>query len=155
MSFWEKLKRLFLQDKPKSSRGFKECFGDGWALFPERKTKQSAGYDFYSPEEVVIPPGKTKILHTKVCSHMKDDEVLLLFIRSSLAIHHGLRLLNGVAVIDADYDQEIMLAIKNEGEEPYTVRKDERLVQGVFMKYLKVDNDKVLTERVGGIGSTT
>ena len=85
----------------------------------------------------------------------------MLFPRSSFGIKKGLALANTVGVIDADYynneDNEglIIIAIRNEGQIPFTIAKGERFAQGVFLPFLLADNTEVLhEERKGGLGST-
>ena len=68
---------------------------------------------------------------------------------------------NTTGIVDSDYysnesnDGNIGLALYNTTDEAVVIQKGERLVQGIFMKYLTVDNDTFLKEkRTGGIGST-
>ena len=57
-----------------------------WKL-PERSTKNSAGYDFYNPERVEIPPYKLgdnpTLVRTGIKVEMPNDEFLMLVNRSS------------------------------------------------------------------------
>ena len=129
---------------------------------PKRQTANSAGYDFYALEDVVLPvSGETTIIRTGIKACMPKDEVLLLFIRSSMAIKQGLQLTNCVAVIDSDYynnpdnEGEILIAVNNIlswGD--VTIKKGERFAQGIFVKYGVTDNDDADGERKGGVGST-
>ncbi len=130
-----------------------------YGILPERKTKHSSGYDLAVYGGGVIPPHTTKIFDTGIKACMEDDEVLLIFVRSSTGIKRGITLANGTGVIDSDYynneDNEghIMLALHNNTDEPITINGGEHVAQGVFVKYLcTVDN--VSQERKGGIGST-
>lgn len=130
-----------------------------YGILPERKTKHSAGYDLAVVEGGVIPPHATKIFNTGIKVHMEDDEVLLIFVRSSIGIKRGITLANGTGVIDSDYynneDNEghIMLALHNNTDEPITINGGEHVAQGVFVNYL-CTGDNVEKERKGGIGST-
>jgi len=72
-------------------------------LLPNRATKNSAGYDFYSPIDISIPPQTKMTVWTDIKSYMQDGEVLMLYVRSSIGIKKGLTLANGTGVIDADY----------------------------------------------------
>ena len=129
---------------------------------PKRQTANSAGYDFYALEDVILPvSGETTIIRTGIKACMPKDEVLLLFIRSSMAIKQGLQLTNCVAVIDSDYynnpdnEGEILIAVNNIlswGD--VTIKKGERFAQGIFVKYGVTDNDDADGERKGGVGST-
>jgi dUTP pyrophosphatase len=150
------------------------------AQMPTRATEGSAGYDFYSPVSVALEPGESTIIDLGVsqCPAMipipkpysldeivyfdnypKEAEsgyVLLLTIRSSLALKHSLRAINPIAVIDSDYTDTIKFGIANGGRELYTIQKGDRICQGVFVPFLTVDqNDIVINQkRTGGIGST-
>ncbi|WP_444353584.1 hypothetical protein [Phascolarctobacterium succinatutens] len=54
---------------------------------PQRSTKFSAGYDFYAPTDIFIPAGGESVLvPLNVKAIMPGDMVLMLFIRSSLAV---------------------------------------------------------------------
>lgn len=130
-------------------------------ILPKRQTKNSAGYDFYALEDVVIPySGETTIIRTGIKACMPKDEVLFLFIRSSMAIKRNLQLTNCVGVIDSDYynnadnEGEILIAINNLGLDHITIKKGERFAQGIFVKYGVTDNDDADGERIGGVGST-
>ena len=91
---------------------------------------------------------------------MEDDEYLSIFIRSSLAFKKGLMLANSTGIVDSDYynnaDNEghIMIAYYNTNDQAYTLEKGERFGQGIFMKYLTVNDDAASGIRTGGIGST-
>ena len=48
----------------------------------------------------------------------------------------------------------IFISLQNEGEKDFIIHKGDGIAQGIFTKYLTVDNDKTETKRTGGIGST-
>jgi len=126
---------------------------------PERKTINSAGYDFLAIEEFEIKPGEIKKIPTGYKVNMLNDEVLLVFVRSSMGFKYNIRMTNQVGVIDSDYynnpDNEghFYVSLKNEGDKPYKVEKNESYAQGVFIKYLTCD-DNPKEKRLGGLGST-
>jgi dUTP pyrophosphatase len=129
-------------------------------VLPKRATSGSAGYDFFLPYKVVIEPGCFLALPTGIKAYMNQDEVLLMFIRSSLG-YKGLFLRNQVGVIDSDYynnpknEGHIFVGIENTTQEKIVLNAGDRIVQGIFVKYLKEDNETLVsTKRVGGIGST-
>jgi len=129
---------------------------------PLRGSKTSAGYDFYSNNEMVrLKPDEEYIFWTDVKAYMLSDEVLKIYIRSSSAIKHGLVLKNQVGIIDSDYysnvknDGNIGICIKNNANYHYAdIFKSDRIAQGIFIKYLESDNCNSIKDRVGGIGST-
>lgn len=130
-------------------------------ILPTRADNGSAGYDFYSPEDVVIAPCEMKVVETYIKASMEADEVLMLFVRSSVGIKRHLCLANGTGIIDSTYydnpDNEgnIMVAVYNYGDEVQEIKKGERFAQGIFLKYLTTDSDSPLNaQRLGGIGSS-
>lgn len=150
----------------KKIRGFEiaKGFEDKQINLPIRKTKYSAGYDIEAAEDVTIPSFKKgmnpTLVKTGLKAYMQDDEVMLLYNRSSNPKKKGLILANGVGVIDKDYygnpdnDGHIMFAFYNIKEEDITIKKGEAIGQAIFQKYMIVDEDKAQGERVGGFGST-
>lgn len=141
---------------------FKKYYSEDLYNFelPSRSTKNSAGYDFYAPCDILIKKGETSKIVTGVKACMEYRDVLYLYIRSSLAIKHNLVLKNCVGVIDADYynnsDNEgnIIIAIENIGDSDFLIEKGSRFAQGVFMNYLVTDSDNANAKRSGGMGST-
>ena len=128
---------------------------------PKRGDSRSAGYDFYAPCDIVLQPNESVLVFSDVKAYMEDDEVLLLFVRSSIGIKKGLVLSNGTGIIDSSYynnpsnDGNIGIALKNTTDKIVEIKQGERIIQGIFVKYLVSDDDCVLYEnRIGGIGSS-
>ena len=128
---------------------------------PKRSTKNSAGYDIRSIEDGVLKAHTSRVFKTglKVC--MNPDEIFYIFDRSSFGFKYDVFLSNSVGLIDSDYynnpDNEGHFSIKliNLGEEDVHIKVGDRIAQGVFMKYLTVDDEEeVLESRKGGFGST-
>ncbi len=131
------------------------------AAKPRRGTKHSAGYDFISPVEIVIPAHKMAKIPTGVKAAMNEDEILSIYPRSSIGFKTGIRLANTVGIVDSDYynnsDNEGHIFIKfyNPTDEDYLIHIGDKIAQGIFTKYLIVDDEEeILTERSGGLGST-
>lgn len=125
-------------------------------ILPRRGTPRSAGYDFYSPYEVVIPPHQSVFFPAWVkCVDMPEDVVLKIFVRSSLGIKKGLCLSNGTGIIDSDYVWGIGVSIYNRSDKEVKIEEGERFAQGIFEHYLITCDDKPIeSERIGGFGST-
>ena len=150
----------------KKVRGFEiaKGFENKGINLPERKTKYSAGYDIEAAEDTVIPSFKKgmapTLIKTGIKAYMQDDEVLMLYNRSSIPKKKGLILANSVGVIDKDYygnpdnDGHIMFAFYNIKEEDTVIKKGEAIGQAVFQKYFISDDDVAEGERMGGFGST-
>lgn len=127
---------------------------------PQRSTKNSAGYDFFNPKKVVCKSHEITMISTGIKAQFPEDEVLLLFNRSSNPKKKGLIILNGVGVVDSDYynnpdnEGEMAFVFYNMLEEDVTLLAGEKLGQGIFVKYAKTDDDTAEGKRIGGFGST-
>ncbi len=121
---------------------------DSYSL-PKRETRCAVGYDFYALCDYIIHPGEIKKIPTGVKAQMEDDDALFLLDRSSMGFKWNVRMCNQVGVIDADYynniDNEghLWICIQNEGEKDYVIKKGDGICQGVFVKYLVTDDDKI------------
>ena len=122
---------------------------------PTRGTAKSAGYDLEAAEDVLVTGRKISLVPTGLKAFMLPDEVLLIYIRSSLAVKHGVTLANGVGVIDADYGGHIILPLISFGAD-FEIRRGMRIAQGIFQKYLLADGDEIGVGaiRAGRFGST-
>ena len=129
---------------------------------PTRQTIDSAGYDFCILEDTVFPPNKKVMVKSGVKAYMQKNEFLQIHIRSSIGVKKNLRLVNSVGIIDADYyndpktEGHIMFPIINFGDEEVVLKKGERITQGIFLKYLTIDDDEKSKKEIrqGGFGST-
>ncbi len=103
---------------------------------------------------------KPTLVPTGIKAYMQTDEFLQLANRSSNPLKRFLLLANGVGVIDADYynnpDNEghIMFQFVNFGVTDVTIKKGERIGQGIFLPFLKADQDETMSTRTGGFGSS-
>lgn len=123
---------------------------------PKRSTKYSAGYDFESLSDFVIKPNEIKLIPTGIKAEMNPNEVLLLSVRSSQGFKYNVRLCNQIGVIDKDYynnqknEGHIFIKLHNEGDKDYAVNKGDKIIQGLFINYLLVDDEQeVEKERLG------
>lgn len=147
------------EPEKKRVRGFEPVGGEANVRLPQRLTVHSAAYDFFSPVSVIIEPHQTQYIHTNVKAFMPVNEVLKIYGRSSLAVHNVV-LRNAVGIVDADYygnslnEGNIIIPLYNDGDSDYTVRRGDRIAQGIFERYFIADDDTVNTTRIGGFGST-
>jgi dUTP pyrophosphatase len=104
---------------------------------------------------------KPTLVPTGMKCKLDPGTFLQLSIRSSSPLKYWLILANGVGIIDADYynnpDNEghIYFQLINLSPFPIKIQKGEAIGQGIILPYGITENDDVLTERVGGFGSTT
>lgn len=130
-------------------------------ILPSRSDDGSAGYDFFIPKTITINPKESISFCTNIKAMMQKDEVLMLYVRSSIGIKKHLMLCNGTGIIDSTYynnptnEGNIICALYNYGDEPVSLNAGDRVVQGIFMKYLITSGDGVKSKkRTGGIGSS-
>ncbi|SFE27454.1 deoxyuridine 5'-triphosphate nucleotidohydrolase [Peptostreptococcus sp. D1] len=129
---------------------------------PVRGTSKSAGYDIVTPVDIVIPPrGNSGVIFTDIKSYMLEDEVLTTHVRSSIGMKRGLVLANTTGIIDSDYysnpdnDGNIGFMLRNLTDKEVVIKAGERVIQGIFIKYLTADDDMPASDmRLGGVGST-
>ena len=127
---------------------------------PKRSTANSAGYDFVTPTGFELEPGQSIKIPTGIkCQFNYNDWMLTIHPRSSLGFKYQIGLANTTGIIDSDYinaDNEghIMISLKNCSDIAVTLMCGERIAQGIFLKYLKVDDDSNQNARLGGFGST-
>ena len=129
---------------------------------PKRSTKYSAGYDFEASQNYVIKPNEIVKIPTGRKVTMNQDEMLMIVVRSSMGFKYNVRMCNQVGIIESDYynnesnEGHMWVALQNHGTNDYIINKGDKFAQGIFVKFLTVDNEEeIKTERKGGFGSTT
>lgn len=130
---------------------------------PQRATKGSAGYDFYSPFSFVYHVDKTIVIPTGIRCQIDDGWVLQLYPRSGLGFKTGIRLANTCGIIDSDYynannEGHIMVKMITPSriydKKEVGLKNGERFVQGIFLPYGITVDDEIDAVRYGGTGST-
>jgi dUTP pyrophosphatase len=85
---------------------------------------------------------------------------LAIFARSSTPLKRGLAVANGVGVVDPDYSgpqDEVKVALLNFRTTPATVRRGDRIAQGIFLpapRVTWVEVDEIRAASRGGFGAT-
>ena len=79
--------------------------------------------------------------------------------RSGLAAKHGVTCLNTPGTIDADYRGEVKVILINLGQEPFVIKRGERIAQMVIAPVTRAELSVVTTldetlRGSGGFGST-
>ena len=122
------------------------------------KTYGLSSYQYYTR-----PPKTFMIIPLGIRVHMPNGIVFVKVPRSGQGIKYGINLLNSMSVIDEDFyfsDNEghIMLAIRFNGginnERKFSLKKGERICQGLFLPYFTTEDDDADGIRNGGLGST-
>lgn len=128
---------------------------------PKRSTKNSAGYDLHTPVEFFVEPGDTVEISLEIKCDIEKGEFLMLVPRSSMGWNgNHIAITNTAGIIDSDYynnpknEGEIRARFHNFGDETFHANKNDRVLQGIFVKYDVASDDDAQGERLGGLGST-
>ena len=132
--------------------------GDGLPI-PQYASDAAAGMDITSAEELLLEPGKRHAFATGLAIEIPHGFEVQVRPRSGLAIKHGITCLNTPGTIDSDYRGEVKVILINLGEEPFQVRRGERIAQLVPAPVLRAhfSETRELEATVrgsGGFGST-
>jgi dUTP pyrophosphatase len=136
--------------------------GEGLPL-PSYQSNEAAGLDVVAgvPESaaVAIPPGARALIPTGFALELPRGYEAQVRPRSGLALKHGVTLLNSPGTIDSDYRGELMVILINHGDEPFLVRRGERIAQLVIAPVSHAEivaaEELAATSRgPGGFGST-
>lgn len=105
------------------------------AKIPCRATSGSAGYDLCADLEqpCEIAPGETRPIPTGIAMAIPENYGGFVFARSGLALKHGLAPANCVGVIDSDYRGEVLVALRNHSDTPFTIHPGDRIAQLVLL----------------------
>lgn len=130
---------------------------------PQYATSGAAAMDLRACIEtaVTLNPGERTLIKTGLAINMMDPGlVAIVASRSGLSLKHGIRVAQGIGVIDADYHGEIGVILANDSEHAYRIEPGERIAQLMFQPVVQVQLDYVddfstQTDRGdGGFGST-
>ncbi|MBD3949776.1 dUTP diphosphatase [Tuanshanicoccus lijuaniae] len=141
-SFWHELMRYLLQEMKQ------------WIYqTPDKKDEHVARLRDKLLKPTLIPTG--------LKAYMQDDEYLQIINRSSNPLKRFLVLPNSVGIIDSDYynneanEGHIFVQMLNFGLVDQKIKKGERIAQGIFTSFLKIDSDAGgQGVRTGGFGSS-
>ena len=119
--------------------------------------KFDAGLDVPSNEDITIPPRSSILVHTGIKIAVPDNYVGLLWSRSGLSVKHKIEV--GAGCIDATYRGELMVHLFNHSDEPFEVKKGDRIAQLITMyinihPYMKVKKLDDTGRGDKGFGST-
>jgi dUTP pyrophosphatase len=124
-------------------------------------TDGAAGADVVAAVEtdLVLAPGARALVPTGFALEIPAGYEVQVRPRSGLAHKHGVTLLNTPGTIDSDYRGPVGVILVNLGQEPFTVRRGERIAQLVVAPvvqaaFLEVAALGASTRGDGGFGST-
>jgi dUTP pyrophosphatase len=130
---------------------------------PHYATDASAGMDLRAAvpkdEPITLVPGARALVPTGLLIALPEGYEGQVRPRSGLAARHGVTVLNSPGTLDADYRGELKVILVNLGQEPFVVRRGERVAQLVVAPHARVawEEQAALTPTArgtGGFGST-
>ncbi len=130
---------------------------------PAYATPQSAGLDLRAAvaedAPVTLAPGQRALIPTGLAIALPEGYEAQVRPRSGLALKHGITCLNSPGTVDADYRGELQVLLINLGQEPFTIRRGERIAQMVIAPVTQaawavVDALPETARGAGGFGST-
>ncbi|MBR2577377.1 MAG: dUTP diphosphatase [Erysipelotrichaceae bacterium] len=155
---FEKVSRKQFDEDLKAILDMEGTFYDE-IILPKRATAGSAGYDFSCPVDITIRPGEMVKVPSGIRCFIEEGYVLNIYPRSSLGFKYQLTLANTTGIIDADYynalnEGHIIVALVNRGNRDIVIRKGDRFVQGIFLRFYTAEEEEVTGIRKGGFGSS-
>ncbi len=134
--------------------------GDGLPL-PAYMTAGAAGADVRAAvaEDVTLAPGARALVPAGFSLALPSGFEAQLRPRSGLALRFGVTLLNSPGTIDADYRGPVGVILINLGNEPFVVRRGDRIAQLIVAPVVRAVFDDVAAHEetaraAGGFGST-
>ena len=128
---------------------------------PEYATDGSAGLDLRAAvsEPIILNPKDRTLVSTGIIIGLTKGFEAQVRPRSGLAVKHGIMLVNSPGTIDSDYRGEIKVIMFNSGDEPFEIKRGDRIAQLIISKYewvalKKVDEIEVTSRGDGGFGHT-
>ena len=130
---------------------------------PAYETSGSAGMDLRAAvageTPVILPPGGRALVPTGLKIALEPGFEAQVRPRSGLALKHGITCLNSPGTIDSDYRGEVGVILINHGEEPFVIRRGERIAQLVIARHeqaalVEVEALDETARGAGGFGST-
>jgi len=128
---------------------------------PEYESEGSSGMDIRASvkEPVLLKPGEIRLIPTGLSVSVPPGYEAQMRPRSGLALHNGIGMVNSPGTIDSDYRGEIGIIMINWGNEPFTIRRGDRIAQMIISRVYRaelaeVDDLDATSRGQGGFGHT-
>ena len=107
---------------------------------PGYMTDHAAGMDLIAAVsgDLVLSPGQRALVPTGIAIALPRGFEAQIRPRSGLALRNGITLVNTPGTIDADYRGEIRIILINHGNEPFVVRRGDRIAQMIVAPVCRV-----------------
>jgi dUTP pyrophosphatase len=133
---------------------------DATVPLPTYATAESAGFDLSAAADLTVGPRQIALVPTGLVIEVPTGYFLGIFARSSTPLKRGLMVANGVGIIDPDYagpEDEVRIQVLNISAADVTIRRGDRLAQGIVLPAPRVawdETTQLREETRGGFGST-
>ena len=130
------------------------------AVLPVYASSGACAFDLSPIEDAIIQPGEISRLRTGLVFCVPNGYTLLIAARSSLPRRYGLCIPQGFGIVDNDFcgpEDELLLQLLNFTDKPTSVKKGDRLAQGMFVPFVTGTFhfvDTLEKPNRGGFGST-
>jgi dUTP pyrophosphatase len=129
---------------------------------PRKMTSGSSGCDICAAndQEIVMKPGDRILVPTGFCFEIPEGFEIQVRPRSGLAFKYGITVLNSPGTIDADYRGEVKIILANFGDQPFIIKRGDRIAQLVPMAvpstidFTEQDSITGSSRGAGGFGHT-
>ncbi|MDR2905052.1 MAG: dUTP diphosphatase, partial [Helicobacteraceae bacterium] len=91
------------------------------AILPQYQSEQAAGFDLHAIDDLEIRAGERGLVKTGLAIALPIGFELQVRPRSSLALKHGVTVLNTPGTVDSDYRGELMVILFNSSREDFFV----------------------------------
>lgn len=102
---------------------------DEAAIIPKYEHPNDAGLDLVSIDELEIPAGESRLIHTGISIELPQGTEAQIRPRSGLAIKHQITVLNTPGTIDEGYRGEIGVILINHGKSSFKIIKGTKIAQ--------------------------
>jgi dUTP pyrophosphatase len=130
------------------------------AKIPTYGSAGAAAFDIYTTTWLrYLEPGDAETLPTGIAVEVPEGHVMLVFSRSGHGFTYDVRLSNCVGVIDSDYRGEIMVRLRNDGDENLYFDRGSRIAQAMILPcpqiaFMEAETLGETERGTGGFGST-
>lgn len=129
------------------------------AIIPSYTHPGDAGADLVAIDSHILPPLQRLAVPTGLAVEIPQGYEMQVRPKSSLALHHGVTLLNAPGTVDAGYRGEIKVILINLGQATFEISPGQRIAQIVIAPVMQAEFAIVETlsdsqRGEGGFGST-
>ncbi len=127
---------------------------------PKYETDGAVGFDLLTREDTLIEAKNLGLIPSNIIVKIPKGYMLILASRSSTPRKKGLSVPHGIGIIDQDYHgphDELLIQVFNFTKQPITVKRGEKIAQGIFVKMNRFsfkDVNIIKENSRGGFGST-